>query len=172
MKDSAPATGPGAFHKLSFADFLPLGQWLITTRISLTTHGDRTFDQVQQELIEQTDPLTFQDSQSMGVDEHVLSVTNAQNLAITRLGYAVLVPSRDCFPGDEVWLLAGASHPLILEPKKPGRFRVRNEVYVHGVMYGQAVRGECPILPANDDIDEALRDIDAGRKEGMANARL
>jgi hypothetical protein len=165
MKDSAPATGPGGFHKLSLADLLPLEQWLVSAWDSLTHLGDRSFDQVRQELIGQTDPLTFQDSQSMRVDEHVLSVTDAHNLAITRLGYTVLVPSRNCFPGDEVWLLAGASHPLILEPKKPGRFRVRNVVYVHGVMYGEAVRGECPILSANDDIDEVLRDIDAGRKE-------
>ena len=40
--------------------------------------------------------------------------------------------------GDEIWLLYGATAPVILRPLPNGNYRFMGEGYVHGIMYGEA----------------------------------
>jgi len=42
-------------------------------------------------------------------------------------------------PGDEIWILGGADTPMVLRRQSKGRYRLVGEVYVHGVMHGEAV---------------------------------
>lgn len=39
---------------------------------------------------------------------------------------------------DEVWILAGASCPMILRQIEHGRYQLIGEAYVHGLMHGEA----------------------------------
>ncbi len=41
--------------------------------------------------------------------------------------------------GDQVWILAGAKVPFILRPLNSGRWKVIGDVYVHGLMQGEAM---------------------------------
>lgn len=42
--------------------------------------------------------------------------------------------------GDEVWLLRGANVPFVLRRLEVGNYQVIGEVYVHGVMHGEALK--------------------------------
>ena len=44
--------------------------------------------------------------------------------------------------GDEIWLLYGATAPVILRSLPNGNYRFMGEAYVHGIMYGKAA-GRC-----------------------------
>lgn len=43
--------------------------------------------------------------------------------------------------GDEVWILKGASMPMVLRGLGDGRYRFVGEAYVHGVMHGEGIVG-------------------------------
>jgi hypothetical protein len=44
--------------------------------------------------------------------------------------------------GDEIWILPGASVPLILRKVSAEcRYRVVGDAYVHGIMHGEALTG-------------------------------
>ncbi|KAK3380896.1 heterokaryon incompatibility protein-domain-containing protein [Podospora didyma] len=50
---------------------------------------------------------------------------------------------RSVLPGDQVWVLEGASTPIVLRPKgDTGRFVLVGEAYVHGIMRGEAFARE------------------------------
>lgn len=40
---------------------------------------------------------------------------------------------------DEIWVLAGASIPIILRPVDEATYRLVRDAYVHGIMYGEGV---------------------------------
>ncbi|KAN0110618.1 HET domain containing protein [Hyaloscypha variabilis] len=42
--------------------------------------------------------------------------------------------------GDEVWIVAGLTTPVVLRRSQSGRFKWMGEAYVHGIMQGEAVR--------------------------------
>ncbi|KAH0559693.1 hypothetical protein GP486_003790 [Trichoglossum hirsutum] len=44
--------------------------------------------------------------------------------------------------GDTIWVLAGAAVPVVLRPLPNGNWKLVGEAYVHGIMNGEAVRGD------------------------------
>ncbi|KAN0071429.1 Heterokaryon incompatibility protein (HET) domain containing protein [Elaphomyces granulatus] len=44
--------------------------------------------------------------------------------------------------GDQVWVIAGATVPMILRKSESGHWRLVGEAYVHGIMNGEAVNGD------------------------------
>ena len=109
---------------------------------SLSTPADRdlipTLDMVQ----------TFKGPKS-NVDAYRLGLYKYnQNRVLVRsaLGYLGLGPA-DSRQGDQIWLLAGGRTPYILRPldspstKGNRRFHFVGESYVHGIMFGEAVKG-------------------------------
>jgi hypothetical protein len=42
--------------------------------------------------------------------------------------------------GDEVWIVAGRTTPVVLRRSQSGRFKWMGEAYVHRIMQGDAVR--------------------------------
>ena len=61
--------------------------------------------------------------------------------------------SQSTEPGDEIWLLCGASVPYILRPQKDSKYTLVGEGYVHGIMHGEAV---VPSLQYNSPVDVYL----------------
>ena len=86
----------------------------------------------------------------------------------TSIGYIGLAPE-DVIGngmGDEVWVLAGGSHPVILRPvdARAGVYQARSEAYVQGIMDGEVGSGQCPVLPSNNDPEPAWRKFREGRR--------
>lgn len=51
--------------------------------------------------------------------------------------------SKSIKPGDEIWVVENGPVPLILEQgMDKGTFRLISTAYVHGVMYGEVIRGK------------------------------
>ena len=52
----------------------------------------------------------------------------------------------DMREGDEVWILARCPTPAVLQPLQNGNFVFLGEAYVHGIMHGEAVRSDKPVV--------------------------
>jgi len=64
---------------------------------------------------------------------------------LTRKGYVGLTPS-PCTVGDVVVIFLGAKLPSLPRPMGDGAaYQLVGEIYVHGVMYGEAMTGEVEI---------------------------
>jgi hypothetical protein len=63
---------------------------------------------------------------------------------LTEKGYMGVGPTRIA-TGDDIYVLAGGSHPLVLRPfptaKRSNTFELVGDCYVHGIMDGEAVEG-------------------------------
>ncbi|KAF1962474.1 hypothetical protein CC80DRAFT_487924, partial [Byssothecium circinans] len=70
-----------------------------------------------------------------------------RHLFISDKGYIGLVTT-NAMPGDEVWVLLSCNIPLVMRKKDDGTRILVGECYVHGIMYG-----------------EAVKDIEAGQRE-------
>ena len=69
---------------------------------------------------------------------HVNTITRNQVLFVTEDGFLGMGPD-SMTQGDEVWVLAGASHPFVLRPIVSDAmvYQLVGECYVSGVMYGE-----------------------------------
>ena len=79
-------------------------------------------------------------------DPHYVPGINFDKLCYFKLiramsGRIGLAPPRTR-PGDRVVVLFGCSSPLLLEhcAERPGHFRIRGEAYMHGFMFGEAIK--------------------------------
>jgi hypothetical protein len=61
-------------------------------------------------------------------------------LAIINPGGLALAPESTAI-GDEVWIIAGASMPLMLRPLGKGKAKLIGEIYLHGMMHGEGLEG-------------------------------
>lgn len=99
---------------------------------------------------------------------HIFSALSGKKFFFSKLGYMVQSTfSPDDWGGNpvEIWALAGGALPVLLAPieDRPGYYRPCGEAYVHGIMDGEASRGECPVLPADGDPTQVRLDIEGGR---------
>ena len=64
---------------------------------------------------------------------------NMRRLFRTPQGY-LGIGAQSLQVNDEVWILGGADTPMVLRKKSNRSYRLIGETYVHGVMYGEAVK--------------------------------
>jgi hypothetical protein len=62
-----------------------------------------------------------------------------RHLFVSEKGYVGLLTT-NAEPGDEVWILLGCNIPLLLRKHDDGKRTLIGECYVHGIMYGEAVK--------------------------------
>lgn len=68
--------------------------------------------------------------------------------ALTMEGRNIFLTSNGCMgkgpmsakAGHSIWIVPGVNVPLILENVRPGRYRLVGEAFVHGIMYGEALK--------------------------------
>jgi hypothetical protein len=68
-------------------------------------------------------------------------VKRGHRMIRTREGYIGMGPVSAAV-GDEIWVLRGARVPFVLRPRAGGDYQVIGEAYVHGIMHGEALKGE------------------------------
>ncbi len=104
--------------------------------------------------------INFTSGSVANVGDLIRHILRGRVFLSTRLGYVGLTRGEDtCDMGDEVWIIAGASFPVILRsvPKAeiglnpPKHYLVRREAYVQGPTHGDAVSGISPTLPLSDE---------------------
>jgi hypothetical protein len=79
----------------------------------------------------------------------VLKFTIARNMCVTTRGYLGRVP-RGSEIGDKICILFGGSVPFVLRDNHDGYFKFIGECYVHGIMDGEAVKGQEISVRAQD----------------------
>ncbi|KAF5874771.1 putative heterokaryon incompatibility protein [Botrytis fragariae] len=72
------------------------------------------------------------------LEEEIEAANDARTLFRTLKGYLGIGAQSLC-PSDEVWVLAGASVPLIVRRGEDGFYELVGEAYLHGVMHGEAL---------------------------------
>ncbi|KAI0476378.1 heterokaryon incompatibility protein-domain-containing protein [Xylariaceae sp. FL0804] len=86
-------------------------------------------------------PVHFAANERLDVQGAVAKAMKFRRLLTTAgAGYAGVGPC-DTEPGDVVAVLLGCSVPLLLRPAARGGHTVVGEVYLHGVMHGEAMHG-------------------------------
>lgn len=63
-----------------------------------------------------------------------------RTMAIISPGGLALAPESTAV-GDEVWITAGFSMPIMLRPLRKGKDKLIEEAYLHGVMHGEGMEG-------------------------------
>ncbi|KAI0851771.1 HET-domain-containing protein [Daldinia vernicosa] len=110
--------------------------------------------------------------QSLGVSNFLSVVhclTSGRRSIQCTGGYMGVTPAL-AQPGDEVYILLGCSHSLLLRPQGNNKFKVIGRCFVPGLMYGEALLGPLPdnirIIECYDErVDNyatAFRDISSG----------
>lgn len=77
-------------------------------------------------------------------EKHMRKATEGRRLLCSSSGLLGLGPmstAQDKTCRDEIWLLRVARVPFILRRISDDRYQIIGEVYVHGLMYGEAVSG-------------------------------
>lgn len=72
------------------------------------------------------------------LEKEIEAANDARTLFRTRKGY-LGIGAQSLRPSDEVWVLAGASVPFILRRGEDEFYELVGEVYLHGVMHGEAL---------------------------------
>ena len=108
-------------------------------------------DEIEEELKQASEPDRLRIQRSFYHDyqmERNLTCGNRQ-LFLTDEGLLGVSPV-DTQVGDQVWVLAGMSTPVVLRTALSGNYIFLGEAYVHGMMHGEATEG---VLEENlDDI--------------------
>ena len=156
INDCTPAPSGDILARLSKNNYLKLCRWL--------TWGDyRPVWEWNDTIIPEAETLTFEGVESPSISEFARQNLQGKVFFTTRLGLAGVMDA-SVATGDEIWILSGGSHPVVLDPgHEEGEYHVVSEAYVHGIMDGEATRGECPILPADGKGDTVLEDNRNGR---------
>ena len=158
-RDSSPRGAGDAINRLQQTDLTRFVDWLEDDETDL--------QKLEFDTVAKSQSLLFEGVESPNMCDYLRSVIKDHTFLLTSLGFAVLVlvDFSSFWLGDEVWVLAGCSHPLILRPvpNEPRCYTVIHECYVHGIMDGEAARGDCPVLPADNDPTEVVRDVNQGR---------
>lgn len=68
------------------------------------------------------------------VNRHHFNFFSTSRNLLLGAGYHTLMP------GDQIWLLNGAPAPFVLRPRPNGNFEFKGEVYIQGIMRGEARR--------------------------------
>lgn len=160
LNDCEPYSGNGSIRRLRIDNARRFEQWLATI------DEEQGLSNYRQEAIDSSEAISFAEVERPSMCEFARSVIKGKQFFTTKLGFAGLLDYENCDENDEVWILAGGSQPVILrpEPSQSGCYYVCSEAYVHGVMDGEAVQGEVPILPKDGNSEGVVLDLQKGRK--------
>jgi hypothetical protein len=158
--------GPNEVHPAPSSMELSFHSWIQFAAIGLTTLAiSRGVDRAAElayldELLEDAN-LGLQ---SPAMNEHISALESQQNSRLDDLGAAMALYDTSfahpepaalfrtakgflgygpisAQPGDEVWILPGATVPFVLRKMSECRYRIVGDTYVHGVMHGEALTG-------------------------------
>ncbi|KAJ4366792.1 hypothetical protein N0V83_007317 [Neocucurbitaria cava] len=85
----------------------------------------------------------LQRRQLRNFEKHMRKATEGRRLLVSARGLLGLGPMSTAQAEtrkDEIWILRGARVPFILRQMGEGQYQIIGEAYVHGLMYGEAVR--------------------------------
>jgi hypothetical protein len=67
----------------------------------------------------------------------LMAIQKSRRMGISKTGYMCLAPSI-AEPGDCIFVLRGGAVPFLLRPSESGSYELIGEIYVHGIMKGEA----------------------------------
>ena len=158
--DCGPSSTGGRVERLSESDYLTFISWFMSAdELSM----QRDYETGAMVAAEQ---MTFKHVHEPSMCEFARGATSGRAFVTTKLGYVGLVDYEDGRIEDEIWILAGGSHPIVLRPVEDqnDHYYVICETYLHGVMDGEATRGSSPVLPLHEDATTVQDDLREGRK--------
>jgi hypothetical protein len=122
--------------------------------------------------------IHFNSGMKASVGEFIRRILRGRVFLSTHLGYIGMTSGENsCQVGDEVWVLAGASFPVVLRPvakvesdsSTHKEYLLRSEAYVQGAMFGETVSGKSPTLhPSEASPPDCAKTI---RKELVSGRR-
>jgi hypothetical protein len=154
LNDRMPS-GAGGLEALDNYYFKLFLDWIKDSHDSIST----------QDFVEMSENLYFEEGSS--ICEFVRSAIRSRSFFTTPLGYLGLINKFDMEDREELWILAGGSHPVVLKPceGRTGYYYPICEAYVQGIMQGEAVRGEYPVIPRDGAVDGVIEDVSKGRQK-------
>jgi hypothetical protein len=150
INDCTPVADHGIMRRASVQDWTKAEDWFMRMRVP---------DIYSPEMANYSEGLSFGDGGNVKLCDFVRSITQGRNFLLTGIGYIGFSSGMDYVRrGDEIWIIAGGSHPIVLRPAnvEERTYEAVSEAYVQGVMDGEAVRGECPVFREDND-GEAMR---------------
>jgi hypothetical protein len=158
LNDCEPSLEDGLIRRLSGDNSRRFEEWFSTVDEEYNLTG------YLRETIDYSEAISFEGIDNPSMCEFARSVNRGKSFFTTKLGYAGLVDYELHNPTNEVWILAGGSQPVVLHPgPRQGAYCVSSEAYVHGVMDGEAARGEVPVLPEDGNSEPVISDLKNGR---------
>lgn len=163
LNDCIPIDKEGTLIRAQREDWMAFRGWV--QQPSLIPQSELK-GEVYSEILSKSEPLSLPFVLGTEVLRTVRTCIADRVLFLTALGYIGLVREVYSQPADEVWILAGGSHPVVLRPLEgfDDAYEAVAEVYMHGVMDGEVVRGECPMLPADDNAEPIRAMIKEGKR--------
>ncbi|KAI0429111.1 HET-domain-containing protein [Xylaria sp. FL1042] len=109
----------------------------------LPSLGYATLSQIRHEVMKLAAPPECAEQSTPIEVLRSISTHNAIHMFTTDNGY---IGSADTpiQPGDEVFIILGCDHPMILRPTSNGEYQVVGSCYIHGAMDGEVLLGELP----------------------------
>lgn len=101
-------------------------------------NGSQATNSMQRLSITERQPRKYGKADFSSLEKEIEAANDARTLFRTRKGY-LGIGAQSLRPSDEIWVLAGASIPFILRRGEDESHEQVGEVYLHGVMHGEAL---------------------------------
>ncbi|TGO50066.1 hypothetical protein BOTNAR_0407g00050 [Botryotinia narcissicola] len=102
-------------------------------------NGSQAKNPMQRRSVTEKQPRKYGKEDFSCLEREIEAANDARTLFRTRKGY-LGIGAQSLRPCDEVWVLAGASVPFILRRGEDEFYELVGEVYLHGVMHGEALQ--------------------------------
>lgn len=160
LNDCVPMTESGKLIRARHEDTQVLQDW-ISYMDSL-----KKLQRMSSSTMAHSEGLRLQSGCKAGLCKTIRSNIRGKGFFCTRIGYMGFAPHHTAQVGDEVWIIAGASHPVILRRigAEKSTCKAVTEAYVQGIMDGEISRGQCPILPSDGNAEQIKKQCAVGRK--------